>query len=328
VQKRVHDNLRKRSSTQAWFNAAYRIIQKTTIASVGTLILVVGGIFVITNKMTLGELVSFFAAMGLLRNHLLTMTGVIPDIVEGNESLKGIYKSLTVRRTLPYQGREKIKFNGQISFQAVDFSYGSRRVLNNITFTLSPHRITCFKGPNGSGKSTIAHLILGFYRPEKGQILADDQPYEKLDLFCLRRYFGVVQQDPIIFPGTIYENMTYGFSKVKEKDLQDVLRLTLCEKFIARLPEGLNTRLKEKGHILSGGEIQRISIARALLGNYKLIILDEPTNHLDDEVLKKILTNIRNLKSRPTVMIISLNKYVANLADSVLYLKNGQFIRG
>ena len=327
-QKKIHDNLRKRSQTQAWYNAAYRIIQKTAIASVGTLILVVGGIFVITDKMTLGELVSFFAAMGLLRNHLLTMTGVIPDIVEGNESLKRIYRCLTVRMNLPYQGRRKIRFNGQISLQAVDFGYGCRRVLNNITFNLTPRQITCLKGPNGSGKSTIAHLILGFYRPDKGRIFADGQPYEKLDMFFLRRYFGVVQQDPIIFPGTIYENMTYGFSKVKDEDIRNVLKLTLCEEFIASLPKGLHTRLEEKGHTLSGGEIQRISIARALLGNYKLLILDEPANHLDDEVMKRILTNIRNLKSRPTVMIISLNKQVANLADSVLVLKNGEIVWG
>lgn len=325
-QKKIHDELRKRSTAQAWFNAAYQIIQKTTIVSMGIIILTAGGYFIILDKMTLGALFAFFAATGLLRNYLLIVAGVIPNIIEGNESLKGLYKIMTARLPLPYTGKKKIKFKGQVSFKNVDFRYGSHQVLNQISFTLVPHKVTCILGPNGSGKSTIANLILGFYRPEGGQVFAGNHPYEKLDLIYLRRFFGVVQQNPIILPGSIYENITYGLPKVKKEKLLKVLKLTLCEEFINKLPEGLNTQIKEKGQILSGGEIQRIAIARALLGDYKLLILDEPTNHLEQAVMKKILTNIRNLKASPTVIMFTLAKPATNLADSILILKNGRII--
>ena len=206
----------------------------------------------------------------------------------------------------------------------MDFRYGSRKVLNQITFTLSPNQVTCIQGPNGAGKTTLANLFLGFYRPDRGQILADGYPYDKLDMAHLRSFIGVVQQDPIIFPGTIYDNITYGYSRVKKEKLQKILDLTLCAEFVDRLPNGLSTPITGKGYSLSGGEIQRIALVRALLGDHTLLIMDEPSSHLEYEVIKKIIRNIKELKPCPTVFLISLDQQVACLADSVVYLKNGK----
>lgn len=322
-QKRLHNRLRKHSTSQAWFNGAYQVIQKTTLVSMGALVLAVGGYLVIKGKISLGELFSFFAALGLLRNYLLTMGGAIPGIVEGRESLKALHDIMVIPETLPYQGRKKITFKGEISFHDVVFGYGPRKVLRQISFTLPPHQVLCLQGANGSGKTTIANLILGFYRPERGRILADGHPYDRLDLVHLRRFLGVVQQDPIIFSGTLLENITYGHSGIGDEKIREILRLTHCEEFIGRLPRGLATSITERGYPLSGGEIQRIVLARALMGEPALLILDEPSNHLDHQVMGEIISNIKKMKNRPSILLISRDQSVALRADLIVLLENG-----
>ena len=141
----------------------------------------------------------------------------LPKIIEGNESLRTVFNFLNEERKLPYSGIENISFGGGISFESVCFSYNKMKLLENVSFSITPGEVVCITGPNGSGKSTIANLILGFYKPQSGIIKADSRDYKLIDLRDVRRSVGVVFQDTIIFPGTIRENIIYGAVNYSEK---------------------------------------------------------------------------------------------------------------
>jgi ABC-type bacteriocin/lantibiotic exporter with double-glycine peptidase domain len=178
-------------------------------------------------------------------------------------------------------------------------------------------------GPNGSGKSTVAFLILGFYRPEAGSVAADGHSYDRLDVVHLRESIAMVTQDPVLFSGTIRENIAYGNPDVDEKSMERASELATADRFVGALADGYDTNTGEGGMALSGGERQRIAIARALLRKPRLLILDEPTNHLDVESVDRLMHNLAELDSRPAVLIITHDTRLLHLADAVHELHRG-----
>jgi len=326
-QGKLHEKLEKKSFDQAWFGAFYRIFNETTTSAFGLVIMMFGGYRVINGLITIGELFAFFTALGLLKKYIVTISSVIPNIIEGKESLRSVFCFLNEEMSLPYSGTDNLEFKGGICFESVSFSYGQGRLLEKISFSITPGRTICIVGPNGSGKSTIVNLILGFYRPQRGVIKADGQEYEKIDLRDVRRSVGVVFQDVLIFPGSIRENITYGTDECSETRLETILELSGCKGFIDKLPEGLETYVENKREKLSGGEFQRLSIARALLGDNKLIIMDEPSTNLDRCVLNDIIGNLKKHRADISLLIISHNDEVALSADEILKLNEGKLER-
>ncbi len=326
VQNGIHRAIEKKSYEQAWFGALYRIFHETATSSFGMVVMAFGGYRVINGIMTLGELFSFFTALGLLKKYIVTISSVIPKVIEGNESLKNIFSLLKEEKSLPYSGTDDHDFKGNIRFESVSFGYGTGNVLNGIDISIETGKIYCITGPNGSGKSTIVNLILGFYKPLSGTIYADGISYSITDLKNIRRRIGVVLQDIIIFPGTIRENITYGYPEVEKERLIEILNMSLCNTFIDRLPEGIDTFIGNKREMLSGGEIQRVGIARALLGENKLIILDEPSTHLDQDVVAKIISNIKKSGKDVSVLIISHDRDVIKNGDFVFELIGGRLV--
>ena len=179
-------------------------------------------------------------------------------------------------------------------------------------------------GPNGSGKTTIANLVLGFYRPQDGQIFADEHPYDELDIPHLRRQIGVVSQNPIIFPGTILENILYGCAEKQFEQVIHAAKLSTAHEFITNLPDGYQTFVGKNGLLLSGGQRQRIAIARAFLRTPKLLILDEPTNHLDSNAVKQVMENVKSFEGSPTIISISHDMEIARHSDWIYLLQNGK----
>ncbi len=171
-------------------------------------------------------------------------------------------------------------------------------MLQAINLTLSPGQTVVVVGPNGSGKTTLLNLLLGFYRPQQGQLYADEQPFSQLDLIHLRRSIAVVSQDPVIFPGTIRENLTYGCPEVSFQRIIEAAHLATAHEFIEQLPQGYDTFVGDNGVLLSGGQRQRLAIARALLRQPKLLILDEPTNHLDATAVEQLMHHLKKLDPR------------------------------
>lgn len=311
------------SSNMAYRFAVHGLVQGTLTGAGIVLILVVGGSAVALGRMTLGDFLAFYVAAGLLNSYFNQVVGGIPQLINGNQSLKTLHElSLTESRP-PYTGTRKIDFSGRIRLSSVSFSYGQDQVLKDVHLDIEPGVITALIGPNGSGKSTIAHLVLGFYRPDAGAVYADGLSYEELDVAHLRRFIGVVPQHPELFAGSILDNLLYG-SDSPGRDLIDATaRAAMLAEFIETLPDGYDTQVGADGVLLSGGQCQRMAVARALLRGPRLLIMDEPTNHLDAKTVRQLLANVLQLRSGLSVLLISHDPVVISAADRVLHLKDG-----
>jgi len=326
-QKQRHDEMRERSFFLVWASGIYWAVTNGITAISGVIILVVGGVAVGSKMMTVGELLSFYIVVASMRSYLGSVLYAIPLIIEGDESLTSLYSVLQARDARPYQGRKQIAFNGAISFEEVDFRYTDEQLLGDVDLVIHPGSMVALMGPNGIGKSTLAHLITGFYRPQKGYLYADDQPYDDLDIGQLRKYIGIVPQDPVIFSGTIWENITYGRPNASAEEVDQACRLATAYEFIREFPESYHTLAGEGGVRLSGGQRQSIAIARALLRQPKLLILDEPTNHLDEDSVRRLMKNLRELESAPTILIITHVMEIARQAGSIYIMQDRGQIR-
>ncbi len=328
IQKQVGHLHELRSSGQdmAFRFAVHSQIQNILTGIAVIIILVVGGGMVATGRMTLGEFIAFYVAAGLLSTYMNNVVNALPQIITGNESMVTLEKLARLESAQPYSGTRQIKFSGAISLDGVHFAYGDEPILTDISLEISPGEITALIGPNGSGKSTIVHLVLGFYRPSSGHLAADHIDYDELDIADLRRRVGVVQQHPEFFSGSIAENICYGTTNIDHEDIVRSAKSALFHEFVEGLVVGYETPVGADGVLLSGGQCQRMAVARALLRNPRLLILDEPTNHLDIETVGRLLENISCLENAPAILIISHDPAVVSIASRIYRLSNGTLL--
>jgi ABC-type multidrug transport system fused ATPase/permease subunit len=238
-----------------------------------------------------------------------------------------LFDTLDDADTLPYHGQKRLDFRGEIRIKNVSFAYQDRNVLNEVSLTIKPGTTTAIDGPNGAGKSTLVHLMLGFYRPSQGGLYADGCPYDEIDLQLLRSQIGIVPQNPVIFSGTILENITYGLPEATREQVDEASRLSTALEFIRDLADRYDTIVGENGMTLSGGQRQRIAIARALIRCPRLLILDEPTNHLDVASIHQFIQNINSLAYAPAVLLISHHRNITEQAQVIYKLKEGRLVR-
>ncbi len=304
--------------------AANRMVMAVWAATV----LVTGGGAVIAGWLTLGELFAFYAGLALIRQPINALILSVPVIVAGREALDRVFELLDVDDPRPYTGKRQLDIEGRLSVQHVTFEYEEDHpVLVDASLEVEPGEVVALMGPNGSGKTTVASLMMGFYRPAVGRIDMDGVDYDELDMQYLRRQFGVVTQDPMMIPGTVRENITYGRPDVTEGEILRAVEQATARHLIEALEDGLDTVAYENGPLLSGGQMQRIALARALLGRPRLLILDEPTNHLDVAGLEGLLLGLRSLDDAPAMVLITHKQEVAVMADSLHYMENGRVIR-
>jgi ABC-type multidrug transport system fused ATPase/permease subunit len=308
----------------AWRQAALSIAQGAIVAVAGVLVLVVGGRAVAEGRMSTGDLLSFYAIVALLQGQVSTVTAFLPLAISGRESLDRLDAFLDVDEPPPYRGTREIAFHGGIELRDVSFGYGDDPLLRRVDLLVAPEEHVVILGPNGAGKSTLASLILGLYRPWSGELRADGIPYDAVDMRLLRSSFGVILQDPVIFPGTVAENIAYGRPAATSEDIVRAAEMAGVAEFVDRLPGGYGARVGQEGALLSGGQRQRIAIARALLGGPRLLILDEPTTHLDDGAIARLRAALADLPRRPTVITITHDEALAGQADRVISLRDGQ----
>jgi ATP-binding cassette subfamily B protein len=322
-QRLLNEELRRSGHTMAMSFAVHRQVHRTITGMVGILILVVGGAAVARGSMTLGEFITFSFAASLLNGYIDTLIGGIPEIIAGNESLVTLRALMTEGETEPYRGTKHPRLDGPIELRDVTFAYDDHIVLRDLSFSLEPGANVAIIGPNGAGKSTILNLLIGFLHPRRGAVLADGVSYDEIDIRELRRAIGVVSQHPTFFAGTVRQNIAYGCTDAPEQEILRCARLSLAADFIEELPNGYDTQIGEGGVLLSGGECQRLAIARALLGKPKILVLDEPTNHLDRGTIERFMGELTSQRDRPTLLIISHDPSVIDFADRVFRLDGG-----
>ena len=304
---------------------AYSLTQSTLLALAGAAVLIVGGVLVVRDRLTLGDLISFYAGFALLRGPLAGIALRVPSVIEGLTSLAHLNDLLEETDVRPYSGSRPVESAGEITLEDVTFAYDGAPVLRSVSLRLEPGKVVAVAGPNGSGKSTIVNLILGFYRPEEGRLTATGVPYSEVDLVRLRRSMGVVAQQTVLLPGSVRDNVTFARDSVDDEAVRRALEIAEAD-FVWRLPEGLDTDIGEEGVFLSGGQRQRLAIARAVIHRPSLLILDEPTNHLDRDSMDAVMHNIARLEPRPAVLLISHRPEVLSTVDEVIQLADGRVV--
>ncbi|MEE9190596.1 MAG: ABC transporter ATP-binding protein, partial [Candidatus Neomarinimicrobiota bacterium] len=258
------EEIERTSGRNIWLRTIYSTVQNTLGLMAGIVIMVVGGAFVINGSLSVGELISFFFGVSVLRRYQSSASSALPVVIAGNQALNTLMEITEIKDHRPYSGQKKISFHGKVSFENVSFQYTDDLILKDISFEMSPSDSIALVGPNGSGKSTVLNLLLGFYRPQAGLVKIDDRKLDELDIIHLRKQIGVVTQNPIQFSGTIRENITYGYSKIDRELLKQAVELALVSEFTKDFSHGLDTFIGEGGTLLSGGQRQKIAIARAI----------------------------------------------------------------
>jgi ABC-type multidrug transport system fused ATPase/permease subunit len=292
-----------------------------------------GGLAVLAEKMTIGTLIAFTGLALFAYEPLRNFTQVINAYQKGVVSAERIQEILDTSSSIQDLSANPIKIHkGRIEFRNVYFSYPSipynqrEQVLNNINLSIEPNMLTAIVGKNGSGKSSLLKLIARLYDPTEGQVLIDDQDIKKVQLESLRSQIAVVPQTPVIFSGTVFENILIGKPDATVEEMEKACRSSDVLKFSVNLDKGLNTILGAGGVNLSGGEAQRIAIARALIRKPKILLLDEPSSSLDLESEASIMETLNHLKKDMTIILVGHHLQAISNADRVIVIDAGKLV--
>ena len=276
--------------------------------------------------MTIGDFVLVNAFMVQLFMPLNFLGFVYREIKGWSANIENMFALLAVEPKLDLNtnASDLELTRGVVSFDGVSFSYNKNRpILREINFSMMPGQQTAIVGASGVGKSTLIKLLFRFYDPDSGRILIDNQDIKKINIDSLRRVVGIVPQDAVLFNDTILENIRYGCPDASEKDVSQAIDLAHLKDFIASLPEGLGTIVGERGLKLSGGEKQRVTIARTILKNPTIIIFDEATSSLDSKSESMISAALRDISKNRTCIVIAHRLSTIVNADKILVLKDG-----
>jgi ATP-binding cassette subfamily C protein len=289
------------------------------------MIMMAGGFYIL---ITYGQMpIATVVVMGVLLQRTVQTLGRVQAQYQEAIAAESAYRSVQHMTDEAESAREPIfgarapSLDVGCTFRNVSFSFGDVRIIDNLSLRIPARKLTLIVGASGTGKTTLTDLLLGFYRPERGEILIDGVPLGEIDLRAWRRSIGYVPQELILLHDSILANITLGDPDIGEDRALEALRLAGAIDFIARLPDGLATEVGEKGARFSGGQRQRIALARAIVHRPKLLILDEVTSALDAETELEICENIKRISRSMTVLAISHRQAWIDIADEVILLE-------
>ena len=269
------------------------------------------------------DFVAFITAAGLMAKPIRQLSNINAVIQKGLAAAVEIFDQLDTKEEEDI-GELDSEILGNIKFSDVSFAYNSNEpVLTNLNFSITKNETVAIVGKSGSGKSTIANLISRFYSDFTGEISVDDVSILDYQLSHLRKSISIVNQSPTLFNDTIEKNIAYGDSDIDQAKLKEAAKISGCNDFISRLPEGFKSEIGDDGVLLSGGQRQRLAIARAFYKDSPIIILDEATSALDNESELIVQEAIEQLINNRTTIVIAHRLSTIENADKILVLDNG-----
>ena len=299
------------------------------MGAIGTILIVVGGGAVVNGTMTLGDLIMYVFFTGWMINPLVQMANIGTQITEAFAGLDRIREIRAMATELDGdRDRRPLRATeGHLVFEDVWFSYTEGApVLKGVSLDAPPGSTTALVGSSGSGKSTLASLALSFNAPDSGRILVDGRDLADLRLADYRRHVGVVLQDNFLFDDTVDYNIRYGRTGATREDVVGAAKLAHCHEFVTAFPDGYDTVIGERGVKVSGGQRQRLAIARAILADPRILILDEATSSLDSESEAQIQEGLRALRRGRTTIVIAHRLSTIRSADQILVIEDGRVV--
>ena len=281
----------------------------------------------ISGLIKVGDVTFYQSSFTTVVNQFSALINLLPILTKGLESVSSIGEVLSSDEIEENEGKEELlSLRGEYAFKQVSFSYpgSSKEVLHGLDFTVKQGETIALVGESGSGKTTILNMLIGFILPSGGQLMLDGKDMKGLNLITYRRFLSVVPQTPVLFTGTVRENITYGLEHVSEEQIAQAVEAANLSEVVKRLPQGLDTMIEEHGANLSGGQRQRISIARALIRNPQVIILDEATSALDSISESEIQEALERLTKGRTTFIVAHRLSTVRGADRILVIGQGR----
>lgn len=314
----------ERTITGTTLSQTSQVLQKIS----QLMVLWVGASMVLKGELTLGQLIAFRIISGYVTQPLLRLSNIWQNIQEVKVSMERLADVVDTPVESTEQDQQKIplpQITGHVKFDEVTFAFNpaSKPVLNKVSCDFAAGSFIGIVGQSGSGKSTMMKLLPRLYSPQGGKILIDDYDIDKVELYSLRRQIGIVPQDPLLFSGTIAENIALTDPQATSEAIVEAARRADAHDFIMQLPSGYSTPVGERGASLSGGQRQRIAIARTLLSNPRLLILDEATSALDYETEKRVCDNLMGARLGCTVFFITHRLNTVRGADLILLMHDG-----
>lgn len=291
-------------------------------------IYLLGGYWVINDKMSIGGLIVYIEYVNMVTGPILNIIRSNSQIQQVIVSINKVYELLDepIKTNYNVTGYIPQNISGKIKFESVSFSYDTnQKILDNLTIEFYPNLINAVVGESGCGKSTILKLLYRLWELDSGDILLDNISIKKYNLYYLRREISIITQDVLVFNDTIWNNIRCN-QKVSERKIKEICIATGVEEFVNKLDKKYDTVVGERGATLSGGQKQKLAIARVLLADKKVIVLDEATSALDNISQYNIINNIKPYISNKTVIIIAHRLSIVKNADIIYVMKNGKCI--
>jgi len=304
------------------------IAQIIVIMSGITIMLVMTAFGIRSNDISIGGFVVINAYMLQLYQPLNFLGSVYREIQQSLVDMENMFNLLDEKSKVKDSLKQlNINNKTEIKFSNISFGYDERRtVIKDISFDVPNGKKVAIVGPTGAGKSTISRLLFRFYDPTIGSIYINDENINSISQHSLRKIIGVVPQDTVLFNDTIHYNISYGDPKASEDDIINAAKNADIHDFVISLPDGYKTIVGERGLKLSGGEKQRVAIARTFLKNPKILFFDEATSALDSSTEKEIQKNLENMSKDKTTLIIAHRLSTAAYADNIIVLDKGSII--
>jgi ATP-binding cassette subfamily B protein/subfamily B ATP-binding cassette protein MsbA len=310
-----------------WQQSLFSVVV-STITIIGTaIVVIVGGRFVIDGRLTIGQLTVVISYLGAVYGPLSAIahtTGQLQGALAGAKRVRAMFALVPETVEAP-DAIEAADLKGDVRFERVGFSYpDGTTVLHDIDFEARPGQMVALVGLTGAGKTTLVSLIPRFYDATEGRVLVDGIDVRAYRVRSLRDKIAIVLQDPVLFSGSIADNLRYGRLTATPGEIEEAARSAHAHEFVSRLPKKYETEIAEAGGGLSGGERQRLSVARAILKRAPILILDEPTSSLDAISEEIVFAALRRLRAGRTTIVIAHRLSTVRDADRILVLDGGK----